>query len=101
MTADDLGSVFGHRRSLLYANSPLETIAVVAPALRRAHTFFWLYTGKDDRFLAQNERFVALLAHARIPHRFRTVDGGHDWALWRGNAADAYLAASRHLRHAP
>ena len=29
--------------------------------------------------------------------RFRLVDGGHNWALWRGNAADAYLAASKHL----
>jgi enterochelin esterase-like enzyme len=100
MTADDLGTIFGHRRSLLRANSPLETIAGAAPALRRAHTFFWLYTGKDDRFLEQNKAFVGLLARERIPHRFRLVDGGHNWALWRGNAADAYLAASRHLRDA-
>ena len=28
---------------------------------------------------------------------FRIVHGGHNWALWRGNAADAYLAASKHL----
>ena len=32
-----------------------------------------------------------------VAHRFRVVRGGHNWALWRGNAADAYLAASRHL----
>jgi len=25
------------------------------------------------------------------------VRGGHNWALWRGNASKALLAASRHL----
>src|SRR5207237_6247216 len=89
--ADDLGSIFGHRRSLLRANTPLDSLAAAAPSLRRAHTFFWLYTGRDDRFLHENLAFVRLLARERIPHRFRLVDGGHNWALWRGNAADAYL----------
>ena len=29
-----------------------------------------------------------------MPHLFFLVRGGHNWALWRGNAADAYLAAA-------
>jgi enterochelin esterase-like enzyme len=95
--ADDLGSIFGHRRSLLTANTPLDTLAAAAPALRRAHTFFWLYTGRDDHFFTQNVAFVSQLAVNGIGHRFRIVHGGHNWALWRGNAADAYLAASKHL----
>jgi enterochelin esterase-like enzyme len=100
MTADDLGSIFDHRRTLLRANTPLKTLGAVAPALRRAHTFFWFYTGKDDRSLAENQKFAQLLARERIPYRFRVVHGGHNWALWRGNAAFAYLAASKHLGHA-
>ncbi len=96
-TADNVGSIFGHRQALLTHNTPLDTIAAAAPALRRAHTFFWLYTGKDDRFLQQNQAFVSLLAHEQIPYRFRVVHGGHNWALWRGNAAFAYLAASKYL----
>jgi enterochelin esterase-like enzyme len=95
--ADDLGSIFGHRQALLTRNTPLDTIAAAAPALRAARTFFWLYTGKDDHFLDQNKAFVKLLARDGIQHRFRLVDGGHNWALWRGNAGDAYLAASKHL----
>src|SRR5438105_283594 len=96
--ADALRSIFGRSRRLLSANTPLDTLAAAAPALRRAHTFFWFYTGKnDDRFLAQNETFASLLARDGIPHRFYLVRGGHNWALWRGNAALAYLAASRHL----
>ena len=99
--ADPLPSIFGKSRSLLSLNSPLDSLGAAAGKLRRAHTFFWFYTGKgDDRFLAQNKRFAALLAANRIPHRFYLVRGGHNWALWRGNAANAYLAASRHLRHA-
>jgi enterochelin esterase-like enzyme len=95
--ADDLGSIFGHRRSLLARNTPLDTLASAAPALRRADTFFWLYSGRDDRFFSQNQSFVSELERHGIAHRFRIVRGGHNWALWRGNAADAYLAASKHL----
>ncbi len=98
-TADDLGSIFGHRKSLLVHNTPLDTLAGAAPALRRAHTFFWIYSGSTDRFLPQNQAFATLLARNRLPYRFRIVHGGHNWALWRGNAADSYLAASRHLRN--
>jgi enterochelin esterase-like enzyme len=96
-TADPLRSIFGGRHQLLRYNTPLDTLAQAAPRLRADHTFFWLYTGRNDYFLAQNERFASLLATSGVAHRFYVVRGGHNWALWRGNAADAYLAASRHL----
>ncbi|HET8605968.1 MAG TPA: alpha/beta hydrolase-fold protein [Gaiellaceae bacterium] len=95
--ADDVGSIFGHRRSLLAANSPLDTLAARAAILRRRHAFVWFYSGSTDRFRTQNQAFAAALARARIPHRFFVVRGGHNWALWRDNAARAYLAASEHL----
>jgi enterochelin esterase-like enzyme len=100
--ADDIGAIFGHRGRLLRANSPLDTLAAAAPALRRGRVFVWFYSGSDDRFRPQNAAFAGALAADGIAHRFRVVRGGHNWALWRGNAADAYLAASRHLgaRHA-
>jgi enterochelin esterase-like enzyme len=96
--ADDLGSVFGHRPDLLARNSPLLTLDGVASALRRAHTFLWFYSGTDDKFRTQNKAFAAALAQQHLAHRFYLVRGGHNWALWRGNAARALLAASRHLR---
>ena len=98
--ADDLGSIFGHEPALLRENTPLESLPAAVWALRRAHTFFWLYTGMDDHFRPQNVAFARLLVRERLPHRFFLVHGGHNWALWRGNAAGAYLAASNHLRHA-
>jgi len=95
--ADDIGTIFGHRRALLRRNSPLDTITAAAPALRRTHAYFWIYSGTDDRFRPQNARFAAKLASLGLPHRFFLVRGGHNWALWRGNASDAYLAASRRV----
>jgi enterochelin esterase-like enzyme len=100
MRADDLGVIFGHRRSLLARNTPLETLAPAAPKLRRAHTYFWFYSGTDDPFRAQNAAFARKLSAFGILHRFFLVRGGHNWALWRGNAARAYLAASRRLARA-
>ena len=95
--ADDIGSIFGHRRTLLRANSPLDTLAASARALRSGHVFIWFYSGTDDHFRPQNAAFATALAAAHVPHRFRVVRGGHNWALWRGNASRAYTAASRHL----
>ena len=45
----------------------------------------------------QNAAFARELDAYRIPHRFFLVRGGHNWALWRGNAAKAYLTASRRV----
>jgi enterochelin esterase-like enzyme len=98
--ADDIGAIFGHRRRLLKRNSPLDTVAAAAPVLRRTHAYFWFYSGTDDRFRPQNAAFAARLAELHLPHRFFLVRGGHNWALWRGNASDAYLAASRRLHGA-
>jgi enterochelin esterase-like enzyme len=97
-TADNIPSIFGGQPALLEHNTPLESIAGAAPALRRAHTYFWFYTGTTDRFRPQNEAFASELEQARVAHRLTIVRGGHNWALWRGNAAKAYLAASRHLK---
>jgi enterochelin esterase-like enzyme len=95
--ADDIGSIFGHRTDLLARNSPLLTLRAATPALRRAHTFLWFFSGTDDRFRTQNAAFAGALARERLPHRFFLVRGGHNWALWRDNAARALLAASRRL----
>ena len=95
--ADDIGSVFGHRAGLLAKNSPLLTLGHAAAALRHMHTFFWFYSGTDDKFRTQNAAFASALTRERLPHRFFLVRGGHNWALWRGSAARAMLAASRRL----
>ena len=96
--ADDIGSVFGHRAALLRSNSPMETVGTAAGKLRRAHTLFWFYVGNGDRSVPGNQAFANRLAQLHLRHRFYVVRGGHDWAIWRGNAARAYLAAGKGLR---
>ncbi len=95
--ADDVGSVFGHQADLLARNSPSLTLGGAAPLLRRSHTFLWFYSGTDDKFRAQNAAFANALGNEHLAHRFFLVRGGHNWALWRGNAGRAMLAASRRL----
>jgi enterochelin esterase-like enzyme len=100
MHADDVGPVFDHRVALLHENSPQLTVTKAAPKLRAAHTFIWFYTGTSDRMTVQNRAFADALTRLKLRHRFFIVRGGHNWAIWRGNAARAYLAASRALRAA-
>jgi enterochelin esterase-like enzyme len=95
--AADIRSIFGHEPRLLAWNSPLELLPRRAAALRRAHDYIWFYSGTDDPLRTQNVAFAAALARAGIPHRFFLVRGGHNWAIWRGEAAKALTAASDHL----
>ena len=53
------------------------------------------------RNLSSIDASLADMKAAGLDPRFYLFRGGHNWALWRGNAAYAYLAASRHLVHAP
>jgi S-formylglutathione hydrolase FrmB len=96
--AADLRPIFGHRTDLLHWNSPLEHLPAVAAKLRADRAYFWFYSGSKDRLRMQNIAFARLLAREGIPHHFYLVRGGHNWALWRGQAFRALLAASRRLR---
>jgi enterochelin esterase-like enzyme len=98
--ADDVPSIFGGMRARLDRNSPELSLSTVAARLRADRTFVWMYSGSDDKLRPQNALFAAELSRDDVPHRFFTVRGGHNWALWRGQAALALIAASRHLGHA-
>ena len=98
--ADKVRSIFGGDPSVLALNSPLDELPLRAAALRRDRVFVWFYSGRKDRLRRQNAAFAVELARTGIAHRYFTVRGGHDWSLWRGNAALALLAASKHLGHA-
>jgi enterochelin esterase-like enzyme len=93
--ADNLRSIFGGDSALLSRNSPLDQLPLAAAALREAQTYIWFYSGSTDRLRHQNAAFAAELARLGIEHRYFEVRGGHNWALWRGNAARALLAAQR------
>jgi enterochelin esterase-like enzyme len=90
-------SIFGGQLELVPKNSPLEYLPRVARGLRRARTYFWLYSGSDDPLRRQNRAFAHALSRAHIPHRYEILPGGHNWALWRGSAQASLLAAARRL----
>jgi enterochelin esterase-like enzyme len=96
--ADPIRTIFGKDKALLARNSPAHTIKAAARKLRKAHTFIWFYSGTGDREVKQNDRFAKTLKRLHLPFRYFVVKGGHNWAIWRGHAADAYLAASRRVR---
>ncbi len=94
---DKLRSIFGAGRGRLAQNDPMAALPALARRLRALHTYFWLDSGRSDKLRLQNEQFVAELQRARIPFRYFEVAGGHNWALWRAQAAHAYLAAAGRL----
>ena len=47
--------------------------------------------------LAENRRFARELDRLGIGSHYAVIRGGHDWALWRAQAAKALYAASVHL----
>jgi enterochelin esterase-like enzyme len=95
--ADNIRSIFGTKKQLLHQNTPLATLPRAATALKAARTFVWFYSGSTDRLSKQNVEFARELTQFGIPYRFTVVRGGHNWALWRGRASLALLAASEHL----
>ena len=65
------------------ARSPLLSVAQRAPTLRRQPVATSFYSGRADRFFAENVSFSETLTRLGIPHRFRAVAGGHDASVWR------------------
>ncbi len=97
--ADNIRSIFGGRKALLAQNSPSAYVSRAAAALRRHHVYVWFYSGTNDSLRSQNEAFARQLAALRVPHEFFVVRGGHDWAIWRGQAARALTVAAARLAH--
>ena len=95
--ADPIHRIFGGSRERMRRNSPSVSIAAAAPILRRDHAYLWLYTGAKDPLRGQNVAFSRTLTRLGVRHRLTVIRGGHDWSLWRGQAADALLAAAHGL----
>jgi S-formylglutathione hydrolase FrmB len=95
---DPLRSIFGPQLQLLPANDPRALLPRVARELRHVHTYFWFYSGSEDRYRGQNRAFSRELTRLHIPNRFFVSFGGHNWALWRKNAIAAYRMAAGRIR---
>ena len=65
---------------------------ILVPALEQLEAAF-LDAQEDAAFATE-------LSQLRVAHRYFQVFGGHNWAIWRGQARSAYLAAAARLAHA-
>ena len=83
------------------ARSPLLAVAQRAAALRRQPIATSFYSGRADRFFAENVSFARTLTQLGIPHRFRAVPGGHDAAVWRAQMTTELTWIGRQFRQAP
>jgi enterochelin esterase-like enzyme len=98
--AAQIRSIFGRDLGMAAPNSPLDTLRAAAPQLRRAHVYIWFYSGTDDQLRVQNREFAGELKRLHVAHRYLVFHGGHNWALWRGQATRELLAAMTRLTHA-
>lgn len=93
-------SIFGRSLAGVPANSPLEELPSIAPALKRTGTYLWFYSGTNDPLHRQNREFARELRKYRIPFTYQEFQGGHNWALWRGDAWRALLTLEKRLARA-
>jgi enterochelin esterase-like enzyme len=98
--AAHIHSIFGRDLAGVASNTPLDVLPQSASALRRAGVYIWFYSGSGDPLHEQNRAFAEALTRLHVGHHYREFRGGHNWALWRGNAWRSYLAASKRLAHA-
>lgn len=95
---DPLRPIFGAHLQLVPRNDPQTMLPRVARELRRLGTYFWFYSSSEDHFRIQNAAFAQELSREHLKFRYFMGFGGHNWALWRKNAAQAFLVAARRLR---
>lgn len=88
----DRSGVFA-RASLraLDANSPAVYVRAMRAALHRFPFHAYIYSGRDEAGLAQDDEFARALGRKGAQVEFRVVPGGHDWATWRAQAPATLL----------
>jgi enterochelin esterase-like enzyme len=68
--------------------SPLD-LAKSLPVEELKKVRYYIDCGDDDFLFKGNAALHVLLSERKIPHEFRTRDGGHTWTYWRTGIVDA------------
>lgn len=89
-------SFTGASRGVLRANSPLDELRALAPAIRRTGFRAWVYQGRSDPAPPSDEiEFSRRLAEAGAAVHFGFFPGAHDWGLWRAQVPRMLVAAGQ------
>ncbi len=89
-------SVEGHPGTAAWkADSPLRYVSGLHPTLAKDPIRMSFYVGTSDRFAASNRALDRVLVRLGVPHRFRSLQGVHDWTLWRDQLSEELTWAGR------
>jgi S-formylglutathione hydrolase FrmB len=78
-----INAVFGPRNSQTRTANDLHQIARSLSASQIASLpYLYFDCGLEDGFLATNRELADILVSKRIPHQYRQLPGGHNWAYW-------------------
>jgi S-formylglutathione hydrolase FrmB len=89
---------FGGNDSPVRAANDLHNLARNLPVERIASLpFFYFDCGTEDGFLATNRELATIFLERKIPHEFRQLPGGHNWAYWDAQVQEVLRLAGRRM----
>jgi S-formylglutathione hydrolase FrmB len=78
-----INAVFGPRNSQTRTANDLHQIARgLSTSDIASIPYLYFDCGLDDPFLQTNRELAEILLTKKIPHQYRQLPGGHDWAYW-------------------
>ena len=78
-----LDTVFGPPNSeARQANDTFKVVREITPDKVKALPYIYMSCGTEDLFIKTNRDLVAILAEKKVPYKFNTPPGGHDWVFW-------------------
>ncbi len=89
---------YGDADSLARRTNDLRRLVRELPADKIASLpFLYFDCGTEDGFLPTNRDLSALLLERKIPHEFRQLPGGHNWAYWDAQIPEVLKIAHSRL----
>jgi len=77
------------------ANDLFKIVTDAWPQKIKAMPFIYMSCGTEDFLIQNNRDFLALLNQKRIPHEYREMPGGHNWAFWDDQVREFLAVAAR------
>jgi S-formylglutathione hydrolase FrmB len=89
---------FGAPGNPTRAANDLHQLARNLPAERIGSLpFFYFDCGTEDGFLETNRELAAIFLERKIPHEYRQLPGGHNWAYWDAQVQEILRIAARKM----
>ncbi|MBC7900205.1 MAG: hypothetical protein H7070_09150, partial [Saprospiraceae bacterium] len=77
------------------ANDIFQMIKDLMPEKVKSLPFLYIDCGTEDFLIQNNRDFMQLLGEKKVPHEFRQLPGGHNWAYWDSQVQEFLRVADR------